>query len=99
MSASRRTSRRLAAGAGVLCLLGSVLVAAAPATAEVRTPGAGAATFVNYQAPDTLARNAGEPTLGVNWNTGKVLFQAIVETDQVTFDDSVFPATDRKSVV
>jgi hypothetical protein len=92
MSARRRTARRMTAGAGLLALLGSALVAAAPAVAEVRTPGSGAATFVNYVAPDEIAREAAEPTLGVNWNTGKVLFQALTETDQLTFDDSVFPA-------
>ena len=93
MSAPRRTARRITAAAGVLSLLGSALVAAAPATAEVRTPGTGAATFVNYVAPEELGRDAGEPTLGNNWNTGKTLFQAILETLQVTFDDSVLPAT------
>jgi LPXTG-motif cell wall-anchored protein len=85
----RRTSRRAAAALAALALV----AAAAPASAQVSTPTADSATFVNYTAPDEIARDAGEPTLGVNWNTGKVLFQAIVETDQVTFDDTVFPAT------
>ena len=35
------------------------------------------------------------PRSGVNWKTGKVMFQAFTETDQVTFDDATFPATAR----
>jgi hypothetical protein len=86
----RRTlARRGGAAAAVLALL----AAATPVAADVTGPTSGSATFVSYVAPDELAREAGEPTIGVNWNTGKVLFQAFTETDQVTFDDTAFPAT------
>ena len=85
----RDRARRGAAALGTLALLG----AATPVSADVTQPAAGSATFVNYTAPGALARGAAEPTLGVNWKTGKVLFQAYTETDQVTFDDSTLPAT------
>ena len=87
---SRRTlARRGAATAAVAALI----AAATPVAAQVTAPTDGSATFVSYPAPDPLARSAAEPTLGVNWKTGKVMFQAYTETDQVSFDDSVFPAT------
>ena len=86
---SRRTITRRA-GAGVALL--ALVAAATPVAAEVSAPTASSPTFVSYVAPAELARDAGEPTIGVNWNTGKVLFQAYTETDQVTFDDAVFPA-------
>ena len=83
-----RRIRVWAAKAGALALL----AAATPASAAVSAAGKGDATFVNYTAPGDLARRAGEPTIGVNWKTGKVLFQAFTETDQVSFDDSKLPA-------
>ena len=36
---------------------------------------------------------AGEPSLGVNWNTGNVLFQSYLYTLRATFKDSTSPAT------
>lgn len=87
-TSSRSRLRALAATAGALALLG----AATPVSAAVEKPDASSATFVNYTAPAELAREAGEPTVGVNWKTGKVLFQAFTETLQVTFDDSTLPA-------
>jgi hypothetical protein len=87
-TSTRSRIRAAAAAAGALALLAGV----SPAGAAATRPTAGSPTFVNYTAPGNLAREAGEPTLGVNWNTGKVLFQAFTETDQVTFDDSTLPA-------
>jgi hypothetical protein len=87
-TAPRSRLRTAAAAAGALALV----VAASPATAAVGAPTAESPTFVNYRAPDGIAQNAKEPTLGVNWKTGKVLYQAFTETDQVTFDDSTLPA-------
>ena len=49
--------------------------------------------YINYQSPPTLGNRAGEPSIGVNWLTGNVMFQAILQTLRVTFDDSVSPAT------
>jgi hypothetical protein len=36
---------------------------------------------------------AGEPSIGVNWTTGKVFFEAGNHTLRVTFNDAVVPAT------
>ncbi len=66
-------------------------------------PAPGAPTFVNYPAPDNIApslgsttsgaHGAGEPSIGVNWNTGKTFIEAGNHTLRVTFNDSVTPAT------
>jgi hypothetical protein len=64
-----------------------------------KAPGVKPATYVNYKSNDpNLGNDAGEPSIGVNWNTNKanggtVMFQAIFETLRVTFDDSTTPAT------
>lgn len=67
-----------------------VLIAAflLPASAA----GAGAPTYALYPAPAPLGQSAGEPSLGVNWKTGNVLFIAGLETLSVSFDDSATPA-------
>jgi hypothetical protein len=60
------------------------------------TPGpTGATSFTNYPAPGTLPRahDAGEPSIGVNWKTGKVMYQAYTDTYRVTFDDTATPAS------
>jgi Fibronectin type III domain len=49
--------------------------------------------FRNYPATGGLGTGAAEPTLGVNWRTGKVMFIAGLQTLRVTFDDSASPAT------
>src|SRR5215469_2951693 len=43
-----------------------------------------APTYQILVPPSGIASNAGEPSIGVNWNTGKIMFQAVLETDQVT---------------
>ena len=43
--------------------------------------------YVNYTAPAGVAQDAAEPSIGVNWNTGNVLYEANLETDRVTFTD------------
>ncbi|MBX6343010.1 MAG: exo-alpha-sialidase, partial [Thermomicrobiaceae bacterium] len=48
--------------------------------------------YDDYAAPDGLGTAAGEPSIGVNWKTGKVMYQAYTQTLRVTFDDSVSPA-------
>ncbi len=55
----------------------------------------GAASFTTYPAPEALPRahDAGEPSIGVNWRTGKVLYQAYTDTYRVSFDDTTSPAT------
>lgn len=44
--------------------------------------------YTNYQSPPGLGDRAGEPSIGVNWLTGRVMFQAVLQTLRVTFDDS-----------
>jgi hypothetical protein len=47
-----------------------------------------------FQKTDALLRpNAGEPSVGVNWNTGKVMYMAGAQITQLTFDDTRKPAT------
>jgi hypothetical protein len=60
-----------------------------PAPSTAVAPG-----FANYAAPDSLANahNAGEPSIGVDWKTGSVLYQAYTSTYRVKFDDSTSPS-------
>ncbi len=43
-----------------------------------------AQTYQNLVPPAGIATSAGEPSIGVNWNTGKIFFEAGLETDRVT---------------
>jgi CARDB protein len=51
--------------------------------------------FTAYPAPAALgdSNNAGEPSIGTNWQTGSTMYQANLSTYQVRFDDSTAPAT------
>jgi len=51
-------------------------------------------TFKNYAAPSTLkdANNAGEPSIGTSFKSGKTFFQSYLSTYKVSFDDSASPA-------
>src|SRR5439155_14233672 len=51
------------------------------------------AQYVVYPAPAAFGPGAGEPSLGINANTGKVFFQNYATTLRVTFDDTVMPAS------
>jgi hypothetical protein len=52
------------------------------------TQGAGTAPgYRNYAAPGGLGTDSGEPSLGVNWNTGNVMFIAKLQTLRITFDN------------
>jgi hypothetical protein len=57
--------------------------------------GTGTPVFANYPAPGSLSNsnNAGEPSIGVDWNTGAVMYQAFSSTYRVTFNDSTVPAS------
>ena len=61
---------------------------AGTASAALVTP-----SFATYAAPSTLtgAGDAGEPTVGVSWNTGAVMYQSYTNTYRVTFDDTKSP--------
>jgi hypothetical protein len=48
--------------------------------------------FFDYKPPSGLGENAGEPTLGVNFRTGNVMYIAMLETLRASFDDRSSPA-------
>src|SRR5258708_15831673 len=50
-------------------------------TATAQTP-----TYQNITPPGGIASSAGEPSIGADWKTGKILFQAVLETDQITIN-------------
>lgn len=71
------------------CLLLFVLSFAASAVfAQTVAP-----TYQNFVPPTGVAADAGEPSIGVNWNTGKILFEAGLETDRVTISGNPATAT------
>ena len=49
-------------------------------------------SYQNFSAPAGLGDTAGEPTVGVNWNTGRAMFIANRQTLRITFDDSTVPS-------
>jgi len=64
-------------------------------------PGAGATvsvvppTFDNYQPPDPSyprRDDSGEPSLGVNWNSGNVMTMSRLQCNRTAFNDSTSPA-------
>jgi hypothetical protein len=59
----------------------------APASAAKKVP---APVYRVYQAPANLGNSAGEPTLGVDPKSGQVMFQALLETLNVTGFDRRF---------
>ena len=89
----------------------SMTVAPRPKTPLPPPPAPGAPAFVNYAAPDNIPpalgssdanqHFAGEPSIGVDWKTGKAFIEAGNHTLRVTFNDAVKPATstweDRRS--
>ncbi len=66
-------------------------------------PAPGAPAFVVYPAPENIPPSlgastasqhaAGEPSIGVDWNTGKSFIEAGNHTLRVTFNDTVKPAS------
>jgi hypothetical protein len=62
-----------------------VLAAGAPAAAQAGP------TFNTYVAPAPLGQDAGEPSIGVDRATGKVLYQAGLETERVDLDATPAP--------
>lgn len=68
-----------------------ILIATLPVLAVA--PATSAAAYTVYPAPPVLGPGAGEPSIGVNVNTGAVMFQNFVKTLRVTFNDSTLPAS------
>lgn len=52
----------------------------------------GVPRYENYSSPSDLGNGAGEPTLGVNFDTDKIMYIAGLETLRVGFDDCASPA-------
>jgi len=77
--------RSLPVAAGVVLL--SAFLPLTFASTAVAAP-----TYDLHPAPAPLGQDAGEPSLGVNWSTGNVMYIAGLETLRVSFDDSVTPA-------
>ena len=62
------------------------------ASSFVQAAGA-APQYRNYPAPADIGGDSGEPSLGVNWKTGNVMFIAHFLTLRAVFDDTKSPAT------
>ncbi|MDT7573170.1 MAG: hypothetical protein QOE05_3344 [Actinomycetota bacterium] len=81
----------------VLASLGLAAVAAVPSGAATGTAsfGQGDAAFVVSAAPSSLsaADAAGEPSLGVSWKSGNALFQSLMDTYKLRFDNRAQPPT------
>ncbi len=76
--------------------VGTASITDAPPAGPVPTPAPRstepAPRYFNYTPPAGLGDHAGEPSIGVNWKTGKVFFLAGFETLRVNFDDTSSPA-------
>ncbi len=78
--------------------LGQTYDATATLATKPANPAPGTDTppgFTNYPAPSSLSNtdNAGEPSIGTDFNTNATFYQAYTSTYQVSFDDSTAPAT------
>jgi hypothetical protein len=72
---------------------GSATIENKPAPQPTPTPSTEAAPrYQNYPAPPALGNSAGEPTIGVNWDSGNAMFIAALQTLRIKWDDSASPA-------
>ena len=84
-----KTYGGLVAGLAIAVLAAVASLGGASARAAGTPP-----TFTNFVAPAPLGRDAGEPSIGSNWKTGNVMYQAGLETLRVNnFDDVAKTAT------
>src|SRR5262249_53187511 len=84
-------------------LVATMTVAPRPTSPQPPPPAPGAPAFVSYPAPDNIPpalgstsasqHSAGEPSIGVDWNTRKTFIEAGNHTLRVTFNDAVKPAS------
>ena len=73
---------------------GSATIEAKPASPPPPPPSNEAAPrYQNYAAPPALGNSAGEPSIGINPNSGNSMFIASLQTLRVKWDDSGSPAT------
>lgn len=49
-------------------------------------------TYANYQSPSTMGNDSGEPSIGSDWKTGDIMFQAVFDTMHVHFNTGISPA-------
>ena len=63
-------------------------VPGAPAFAPPPPTVPGVPRYQNYPAPNGLGTTAGEPSIGVDWVSGKVFISSGLQALRVTFDDS-----------
>jgi PKD repeat protein len=89
----RRFTLRTALLATLASAAGLLVGIAGPGSTAVA--GSGTPVFVNYAAPSSLfdSNNAGEPSIGINGNTGALMYQSSATTYKVAFNDSTTPAT------
>jgi hypothetical protein len=72
---------------------GSAAIEIQPAPQPTPTPSTEAAPrYYNYAAPPAMGNSAGEPTIGVNWDSGNAMFIASLQTLRVKWDDTASPA-------
>ena len=72
---------------------GSAVIETKPAPQPTPPPSTEVAPrYQNYQAPPTLGNSAGEPTIGVNWNSGAAMFISGLQTLRVKWNDTGSPA-------
>jgi hypothetical protein len=66
------------------------------ATAQLKRAQSGGSageliTYAIYQPPAPMGRSSGEPSVGVNWKTNRVMYISGLETLRLTFDDCSSP--------
>jgi hypothetical protein len=71
--------------------IAGALALGAPVRADAAF-GSGTPAFANYVSP-FAPPSSNEPSIGVDWATGAVMYQADANTDKVIFNDSTNPAT------
>jgi hypothetical protein len=72
---------------------GSATIENKPAPQPTPTPSSEPGPrYHNYQAPPALGNSAGEPTIGVNWESGNAMYIASLQTLRVKWDDTASPA-------
>src|SRR4051794_10868326 len=98
LGADMRRSRALVLAATTALFAGVGLDTALSAGAAGGTFGTGTPEFVNSAAPSDIDQGlfanvdfAGEPSIGVNWNSGAALYQASNSTYKVTFNNGGEP--------
>src|ERR1043165_595494 len=73
---------------------GSATIEAKPAPQPTPSPSTDAAPrYQNYPAPPALGNSAGEPSIGVNWDSGNSMFIASLQTLRIKWDDTGSPAS------